>query len=103
MRNKTVHSAAITQVPMKKIQTLALFAVVVILAVAVFSPSAVGAEQRPIEFADIMAWRFMTSWSVSDDGAWFGYHIGPTEGDGDVILRQTHGEKQYKFGAGEVS
>ena len=59
-------------------------------------------EQRPIELADIMAWRFINAQALSDDGMWFGYHIGPAEGDGDVVFRQTRAETQITFPVGEV-
>ena len=31
------------------------------------------------------------------------YHIGPAEGDGDVVFRQTQTEKQFTFPVGEVA
>lgn len=59
-------------------------------------------DKRPIELADIMAWRGIGATSLSDDGEWFGYRISPVEGDGDVVIRQTRGEKQYTFAGGET-
>jgi dipeptidyl aminopeptidase/acylaminoacyl peptidase len=60
------------------------------------------AEQRPIEISDIMAWRFINAQALSDDGAWFGYHLGPAEGDGEFVFRQTGTDRQLAFPAGEV-
>jgi dipeptidyl aminopeptidase/acylaminoacyl peptidase len=59
-------------------------------------------QQRPVEVADLMAWRFITAAALSDDGAWFGYHIGPPEGDGDIVFRQLPTGKELTFAAGEA-
>jgi acetyl esterase/lipase len=58
--------------------------------------------QRPIELADIMAWKGISATALSDNGEWFGYRIGPAEGDSEVVIRQTKGDKEYKFSIGEV-
>ena len=57
----------------------------------------------PIELADIMAWRHMNAWALSDGGVWFAYHIGPTEGDGEVVFRQAQTEREFRFTAGETA
>jgi len=54
------------------------------------------------ELADIMASRFINAAAVSDDGAWFGYHLGPTGGDGEFIFRETRSDRALRFPAGEV-
>ena len=41
--------------------------------------------QRPIELADIMAWKGISATALSDNGEWFGYRIGPAEGDSEVV------------------
>ena len=88
---------------MTNLRRLALlcFALVLLLPAPPFRAAADG--QRPIELSDIMAWRFISAAALSEDGVWFGYHVGPTEGDGEVILRQTRSETQFKFPAGEVA
>jgi dipeptidyl aminopeptidase/acylaminoacyl peptidase len=86
---------------MTRRRTLAFVLVaVVLLPAAPFR--AAGTDQRPIELADIMAWRFITASALSADGVWFGYQIGPTEGDSDVVFRQTQAETEFKFPVGEV-
>src|SRR5436190_13144259 len=64
----------------------------------------VGAQSqpRPIELANIMAWKGISGTALSDNGEWFGYRIGPLEGDSEVILRQTKSDKEYKFSVGEI-
>jgi len=59
-------------------------------------------QQRPIELADIMAWKGISATALSENGEWFGYRVGPIEGDSEVVLRQTKGDKEYKFSIGEV-
>src|SRR5437773_70194 len=59
-------------------------------------------QQRPIELADIMAWKGISGTALSENGEWFGYRIGPAEGDSEVIIRQTKGDKEYKFSVGEI-
>lgn len=59
-------------------------------------------QQRPIELADIMAWKGISGTALSENGEWFAYRIGPTEGDSEVIIRQTKGDKEFKFSVGEI-
>jgi dienelactone hydrolase len=59
--------------------------------------------RRPIAMADVFAWRSLHGSALSPDGKWFAYRTGPTKGEGDVIVRQTKGDKEYKFAAGETS
>lgn len=87
---------------MAKPRTLVLLSLAIALVLPAASFRAAVPEQRPVELADIMAWRFINASALSDDGVWFGYHIGPAEGDGDVVFRQTRGEKELKFPVGEV-
>ena len=49
---------------------------------------------------DIAGWRGIQGSALSPDGQWFAYRAGPTEGDGEVIVRQTKGDKEYKFASG---
>ena len=59
-------------------------------------------QQRPIELADIMAWKGISGTALSENGEWFAYRAGPAEGDSEVIIRQTKGDKEYKFSVGEI-
>ena len=59
-------------------------------------------QQRPIELADIMAWKGINATALSENGEWFGYRIGPAEGDSEVVIRQTKTDKEYKFSIGEI-
>jgi dipeptidyl aminopeptidase/acylaminoacyl peptidase len=77
------------------------FCLLLLLPAAVFNVLG-QTPQRPIELADIMAWKGISATALSDNGEWFGYRIGPAEGDSEVIIRQTKGDKEYKFSIGEV-
>ena len=58
---------------------------------------------KPLEnISDIMAWKTIGSSILSKNGEWFGYNLSPLEGDGKVIFRQTQGDKEYTFDAGEA-
>jgi dienelactone hydrolase len=57
---------------------------------------------RPIGMADVLAWRAIRGVALSPDGQWFAYRAGPADGAGEVTLRQTKGDKEYKFPAGEA-
>jgi acetyl esterase/lipase len=59
------------------------------------------AQQRAIGLEDIVAWKSINTNVLSDDGVWFAYRLAPSEGDSEVIIRQTRGDKQYKFTIGE--
>ena len=59
------------------------------------------AEQRPIQLDDIMAWKGINATALSEDGTWFAYRLTALEGDGEVIIRQTKGGKEYRFPIGE--
>ncbi len=63
--------------------------------------AAVKAVPRPIELRDILAWKTQGGSALSADGSWFGYRHVPLEGDGEVVFRQTKGDKEYRFPVGE--
>ena len=86
---------------MKTIRSVALASAVILVLSQAASFRAAGPEKRPIELADIMAWKGIDSPTLSEDGAWFAYRLTPGEGDGDVIFRETKGEKHFQFSIGE--
>jgi dienelactone hydrolase len=56
--------------------------------------------RKPIELADILAWRRVGGSSLSPDGKWFAYRVSPAEGKSEVVARRTDGDQEYKFPAG---
>ena len=59
-------------------------------------------EPKPIEMADILAWKSIRSAVLSNNGQWFAYRLSPNEGDSEAIIKETKGEKEYKFPVGEA-
>jgi dipeptidyl aminopeptidase/acylaminoacyl peptidase len=59
------------------------------------------APPRPLQLSDAKDWRRIGTSGLSRDGQWFAYRVGPGEGDGEVIVKQTKGDKQYKFPGGD--
>ena len=49
---------------------------------------------RPLQLSDAATWRGVRGTALSPDGKWFGYRVGPAEGDGEVVLRATTGDKE---------
>jgi hypothetical protein len=41
--------------------------------------------QKPIQLADILAWKRIQTPAVSNNGEWFAYRLGPAEGDAEVV------------------
>jgi dipeptidyl aminopeptidase/acylaminoacyl peptidase len=61
------------------------------------------AGKRAIELQDIINWKSPNATAFANDGQWLAYRLSPGEGDSEVIVRQTRGDKEMKFGVGETS
>ncbi len=55
------------------------------------------AAKKPLTIAEGNTWRAVRGAALSPDGAWFVARIGPMEGDSEVTLKQTKGDKEIKF------
>jgi dipeptidyl aminopeptidase/acylaminoacyl peptidase len=55
---------------------------------------------RPLTLADTATWRGIGAATLSPDGRWLGYRVGPAEGDHEVVLRATNGDRETKWAAG---
>jgi hypothetical protein len=60
-----------------------------------------GPPKRAIELSDIISWKNVGATALTHDGQWFGYRIAPNEGDAQVVLRQTTGDRELKFDVGD--
>src|SRR5688572_25769154 len=58
---------------------------------------------RAIALEDIVGWKTIGATAVSNDGQWFGYRYGASEGDAQVVVRHTSSERELKFDIGEPS
>jgi hypothetical protein len=74
----------------------------VIAALVVGRPlGAQSAPKRPLTVDDVVAFKSMGVTVLSPDGAWLAYRMGPQEGDAEVIVRQTAGDKEMRFPVGQ--
>ncbi|HET9425115.1 MAG TPA: prolyl oligopeptidase family serine peptidase [Gemmatimonadaceae bacterium] len=57
--------------------------------------------RRPITPADIKAWNALRGATLSNDGKWFAYVVGPSEADATLIVKSTtDAAKEMKFSVG---
>ncbi|OFW24395.1 MAG: peptidase S9 prolyl oligopeptidase [Acidobacteria bacterium RIFCSPLOWO2_12_FULL_66_21] len=56
---------------------------------------------RTVQLEDIIAWKNIGATVLSNDGEWFAYRVAASEGDGEVVVRRTHADKELRFDAGE--
>jgi dipeptidyl aminopeptidase/acylaminoacyl peptidase len=56
--------------------------------------------KKPLALVDADTWRAVRGAALSPNGQWFAARIAPGEGEGEVILRSTHNEKETKYPAG---
>jgi dipeptidyl aminopeptidase/acylaminoacyl peptidase len=61
--------------------------------------SAPGTKKK-LTFADESKWRRLTASALSPDGKWYVHRVGPTEGAGEVILKQVGGDKTTTYPGG---
>ena len=54
-----------------------------------------------MELDDILAFRNVGISTLSQDGQWLAYRVSPIEGDSEVVVRSTTGDKEMKFPVGE--
>jgi len=59
------------------------------------------APPRPIQLEDIVAWKGLGASAISNDGKWIAYRVAPLQGDGDVVIRSTSSDTEYRVEAGE--
>ncbi|MEW6210005.1 MAG: prolyl oligopeptidase family serine peptidase [Acidobacteriota bacterium] len=86
---------------MKKMLVALLF----VSLIAPFAPAQTSAAPslKPIEMADIIKWKRINSPSISNDGQWMAYRLSPAEGDSEIVIRRTNGDKEMRFPAGDAA
>ena len=63
----------------------------------------VQAGPKPLTAEAMAAWKSLRGTATSYDGAWFAYTVVPGEGDGEVVIRATASDKEYRFPTGDGS
>lgn len=54
-------------------------------------------ERHPIGVSDILAWKSRWMSALSDNGRWFAYQVSSRQGYHEIVVRQTSGDKEYRF------
>jgi len=60
-------------------------------------------QPRPITIKDALGWKTIRNPLVSNEGNWFAYRLSPNEGNSEIVVRETMGDAEYRFPAGEGS
>ena len=55
------------------------------------------AAKRPLTHDDYDAWKSLRSQTISRDGRWVSFVASPQVGDGELIVRETAGPKEYRY------
>ena len=87
---------------MIRTMTRRLLVVSVFLFVSCVAFAAESQTPRPLQLADILAWKRIQTPVVSNDGQWFAYRLAPNEGDSEVVLRNLKDGKEQRFAIGEL-
>ena len=85
---------------MKRLRPSAVL--VLLVALVAFVP--IGAQtpaRRALDLEDILAFRAIGVTTLSANGQWLAYRLSPLQGDSEVIVRSTSGDKEMKFPVGE--
>ncbi|MGE5360043.1 MAG: hypothetical protein ACM3NQ_13580, partial [Bacteroidales bacterium] len=86
----------------RQLFALYLSVAITLAALSLVAAPAPPAAKRPMELADILAWKNVSSSLISNDGRWFAYRLTPLDGDSEIVIRQVQGDKEYKFGVGDA-
>jgi hypothetical protein len=65
-----------------------------------FAQSVAGAK-RPLDIEDVIAFRALGVAQLSPNGQWLAYRMSPTQGDSEVIVKNTTNDKEIKLAVGE--
>ena len=85
---------------MKRLRPSAVL--VLLVALVAFVP--IGAQtpaKRAFDLEDILAFRAIGVTTLSANGQWLAYRLSPLQGDSEVVVRSTSGDKEMRFPVGE--
>ncbi len=85
---------------MKRLRPSAVL--VLLVALVAFVP--IGAQtpaKRAFDLEDILAFRALGVTTLSANGQWVAYRLSPLQGDSEVVVRSTSGDKEMRFPVGE--
>ncbi|MFC2161634.1 prolyl oligopeptidase family serine peptidase [Acidobacteriota bacterium] len=81
-----------------------VFAVLTLISPNLFSQETKTEPAQPKvleDINDILSWKSIISPTISNNGRWFAYRLGPAEGDSEVFFKDTQEDKVYNFPVGE--
>jgi dipeptidyl aminopeptidase/acylaminoacyl peptidase len=59
---------------------------------------------RQLTLNDLLTWKQIRNSTLSNDGKWFAYILGPNEGDAEVVIRGTAADgKEWRFPVGDAA
>lgn len=61
----------------------------------------VPAAPRPVEIADMAAWKGIPSAAISANGQWAAWRLAEAEGDANVVVKSLSGKEEFSFPAGQ--
>ena len=74
----------------------------VLLCLSAAAPAPAQAQKRVLTQADWDRWKAITGAALTNDGKWAGYTIAPLVGDGELVIRSTAGNTEYRVGRGYI-
>ncbi len=72
-----------------------------VAAMALLGAATESTSPRPIQLADILAWKRIVAPQISADGQWLAYKLAPNEGNSEVVLRNLKDGTERRFPIGE--
>jgi dipeptidyl aminopeptidase/acylaminoacyl peptidase len=86
--------------PQRTIIQLLSVATAVLFTVTTGVSAQSGVEKRPLTHDDYDSWKSIRSQRVSADGRWILYQIQPQDGEGELVVRSTRDETEYRLERG---
>jgi dipeptidyl aminopeptidase/acylaminoacyl peptidase len=77
------------------------FSLSLFLGIGFFAALSQADGPRPLQLADILAWKRIQGPVVSNDGQWLAYRVVPAEGEAEVVVRNLKDGKEQHFPAGD--
>src|SRR6185503_20197930 len=77
--------------------------VAIVLTVALAFPVSLYAQKKVLTQADWDKWKSINSPALSNDGKWAAYTLIPQVGDGELVIRSTTGNTEYRVPRGYLS
>src|SRR5581483_3891279 len=65
-------------------------------------PAALSAQKKVLTQADWDLWKSINAPALTNDGNWLVYTIVPQVGDGELVIRSTHGSTEYRVPRGFI-